>query len=265
MSNAQSVGRWLGRRVARIGRYVALGLVVLLLVAGVSLWLSLRGYAPLPREADLALGVRGLDTGHSAAFVVDVSPGHVLLIDAGGDESGKALLGELSRRSLGPEAVDAVLLTHGHNDHTAACGLFPRAELVALETEVPLLEGRASSHGPLTRWFSVRQLHVTRAVHDGDVLTYGALEVRVLAVPGHTAGSAAYLARDVLFLGDSAMQTTEGKLAPAPWVFTDDRAQNLASLRALGERLRSQNVRVLAMAHSAALDITGRSYADLMP
>ena len=265
MSGAPSQARSLGRRIVRIALRVTLGVGVLLVVVVAALWLSLRGYAPLPREADLVLGVRGIDTGRAAVFVVDVSPGHVLLVDAGADESGRVILAELQQRSLGPEAVDAVLLTHGHSDHTAACARFPRAEVVALDTEVPLLEGRASSRGFVTRWLGTRQIKVTRPVRDGDVLNFGALEVRVFAVPGHTAGSAAYLARDVLFLGDSAMQLQGGTLGKALWPFTDDRSVNLASLRALGPRLRSENVRVLAFSHSAPLDITGRSLADLVP
>jgi glyoxylase-like metal-dependent hydrolase (beta-lactamase superfamily II) len=74
----------------------------------------------------------------------------------------------------------------------------------------------------------------------------------VYAVPGHTAGSAAYLANGVLFLGDSAQINSDGEIRPAPWLVTDDRAQNRASLARLQQRLAKDGARVEAIvpAHS---------------
>ncbi len=74
-------------------------------------------------------------------------------------------------------------------------------------------------------------------------------------MPGHTAGSAAYLADGVLFLGDSASARKDGALVPAVGLFSDDAAQNHAALKALGARLQSGGLRVdaLAFAHSGPL------------
>jgi glyoxylase-like metal-dependent hydrolase (beta-lactamase superfamily II) len=80
----------------------------------------------------------------------------------------------------------------------------------------------------------------------------GDARVRVYAVPGHTAGSAAYLVNDVLLLGDSAQINSDGEIRPAPWPVTDDRAQNRASLARLQQRLTADGARVAAIvpAHS---------------
>src|SRR5260370_7866810 len=72
-----------------------------------------------------------------------VGNGKVVWLGGGYEKAGKAILAELSRRQLTPEAVTAILLTHSHPDHVAAIDLFPKAEVMALEPELPLLEGRA--------------------------------------------------------------------------------------------------------------------------
>src|SRR5271155_2007291 len=69
-------------------------------------------------------GIRIVKDGITSVAVVPIANGEVALIDAGNDKSGKAVLAELSRRQLGRDAVKAILLTHGHADHTAAILLF---------------------------------------------------------------------------------------------------------------------------------------------
>jgi hydroxyacylglutathione hydrolase len=187
--------------------------------------------------------------------VVDIGQGKVLLVDAGNDGAAKAILAELSRRHLGADAVSAIFLTHGHPDHTAGAHVFSNAAVYALEADVALAEGRAGSHGPITHLFSPKPngTHVTRALHDDETVVVGSKSVRVFAVPGHTAGSAAYLVSNVLFLGDSAGLKSNGALAGAPWAFSDNSAQNHASLKALADRLRPEQVKIVAIvpAHTA--------------
>ena len=83
----------------------------------------------------------------------------------------------------------------------------------------------------------------------------GQISVRVFAIPGHTAGSAAYLVNGVLFLGDAADATSNGGLRGAPWLFSDDQAQDRASLVALPQRLSQEgaDVKAIAFAHSGVL------------
>jgi glyoxylase-like metal-dependent hydrolase (beta-lactamase superfamily II) len=183
-----------------------------------------------------------------------VSESEVALVDAGNDKGAKAILAELSRRHLGPDAVTMILLTHGHPDHTGGVAMFPKAQVISLETEKPLVEGRVGAKGPLTRLFPVSPtgISVTRTVVDGDTLMLGPHRVRVFAVPGHTQGSAAYLVDDVLFMGDAADTKSDGTVIGSPWVFSDSQPEDHASLVALDERLTRENVpvKVIAFAHS---------------
>jgi hydroxyacylglutathione hydrolase len=70
-------------------------------------------------------GIRILQNGIVSLAVVPAGPNEVVLIDGGTDASGEAVRAELSRRNLGPDAVKAILVTHGHGDHTAAALAFP--------------------------------------------------------------------------------------------------------------------------------------------
>ena len=236
-----------------------IGLLVLVLVIGVAWLLAVtfmgRRAVLDGQEFD---GIRIIADGFSSVAVIPIQDGRVALVDAGEDEAGEAILRELSARRLGPDAVTAILLTHGHPDHTAAIGRFPRAQVMALEAEVPLVEGRAGSRGPVTRLFPVSPtgVRVVRVLRDGDVVTLGGTSIRVYAVPGHTAGSAAYFVDGVLFVGDSADVTTDGSLQGSPWIFSDSQAENRASLVRLEQQLTADGASVTAIvpAHSGATE-----------
>jgi glyoxylase-like metal-dependent hydrolase (beta-lactamase superfamily II) len=202
-------------------------------------------------------GIRFLKDGIVGVAVVAIGEKEVALIDAGTDTSGKAILAELSRRHLGADAVTAIFLTHGHQDHTAAIHLFPAAQVMALEAEVGVVEGREGTRGPVTRLFTVKPtgVKVTHPLHDGETVTLGAAQFRVFAMPGHTRGSAAYLVNGVLLLGDAADAASDGKIQGSPWVFSDSQAEDRASLIRLNQQLLKEHadVQAIAFAHSGVL------------
>ena len=239
--------------------------VAVLVVAVVALLVAtFMGRQSIADGAD-ANGFRIVKDGIVSVAVIPVSEGEMALVDAGNDKSAKAILAELSRRHLGPDAVTTILITHGHPDHTGGVAMFPKAQVIALETEKALVEGRAGAKGPLTRLFPVNPtgITVTKTVADGDTLMLGPHRVRVFAVPGHTQGSAAYLVDDVLFMGDAADAKSDGTVIGSPWVFSDSQPQDRASLVALDERLARENVpvKVIAFSHSGLL-ANGRAPLD---
>ena len=201
-------------------------------------------------------GIHIVKDGIVSLAVVPVAEGQVALVDAGNDKAGQAVLAELSRRQLGPDAVIAILLTHGHPDHTAAIALFPKAQVMALDAEIALVEGRTTARGPVPRLFPARPTGVkVTPLQDGATVTVGETQIGVFAVPGHTAGSAAYLVNGVLLLGDAADTASDGQVKGAPWIFSDSQAQDRASLVDLDQRLRRDGVDVKAIvfAHSGVL------------
>jgi len=202
-------------------------------------------------------GIRIVKDGIVSVALVPINEKELALIDAGNDASGKAILAELSRRAMGPDNVTVILLTHGHADHTAGIPLFPKAQVMALEAEVPLVEGTAGSSGPLTRLMPVKAtgVKVARALHDGDTVNLGDFPVRVFAVPGHTQGSAAYLVNGVLFIGDAADMYSDGTMKGSAWIFTDNQAQDRASLVNLDKRLSQEHadVKAIAFAHEGVV------------
>ena len=221
--------------------------------------MTFGGTAALVDGTELPGGARLVKDGYVAITMLPAGEGAVALIDCGNDPYGVAVMTELRRRGLAPDAVKAIFLSHGHPDHVAGCRLFSSAEVLVLPGDKGVAEGSERSKGPMPKLFEAppeKRAKISRTLSDGETVTVGSLSVKVYAVPGHTAGSAAYLANEVLYLGDSAAAGDDGKLVPAPWVFSDDTAENQRSLEALAARLKSEGavVKKLAFAHSGPLD-----------
>ncbi|MBL8952816.1 MAG: MBL fold metallo-hydrolase [Myxococcaceae bacterium] len=240
---------------------IALAVLLALLITPVVVMFAMVFGAVAPLEADLDLpnGARLVKDGYVNIGVLPAGDGAVALIDAGNDATGAALLAELKRKNLETSAVKAIFFTHGHPDHIAASHLFKDAQVLVLPGDVALAQGSGRSKGPLPSRFDIppeKLAKVTRPLADGETVDIGPLAVKVYAVPGHTAGSAAYLSGGVLYLGDSASASKEGTVIGAPWVFTDDQAENRASVVALAKRLKAEGAVVtkVVFSHSAPLD-----------
>ena len=243
----------------RFLKIAAVVVVVLVLVLGTLLAVTFMGRRPLADGQEVGSGLRLIADGFSGIVMIPVGDGEVALIDAGNDQNGEAIKRELSRRQLTPDSVTTILLTHGHPDHIGAVNAFPKAQVMALQTEVPLVEGRAGARGPLPRMFPVSPtgISVTRALTDGEVVTVGNVPIRVYAVPGHTAGSAAYVVNGVVMVGDSADIASDGSLLGAPWLFSDSQSDNRASLARLEQRLAADGTTVTAIVPSHSGSASG--------
>jgi glyoxylase-like metal-dependent hydrolase (beta-lactamase superfamily II) len=248
----------------RILLFTGLLILLFLVTAAVVVGSAFMGRQAIADGAEMN-GIRVVKDSIVTIGIVPVATGQVALIDAGNDPAGKAILAALTQRGLGPDAVTAILLTHGHQDHTGGIHLFPKAQVMAMKEDVGLVEGTAKPGGPLTRLMPLQAtgVKVSRALQDGDTITLGDVTIRAYAVPGHTQGSAAYLVNGVLFIGDAADMKADGTIQGSAWIFTDDQAQDRASLVNLDKRLKQENADVkavefahegLAMNGMAALD-----------
>lgn len=240
----------------RILLLIAAVLVLAVVGVGGAIMSAFRGLQPAKDGATLGDGVTQVLDGYVSAFIVPAGEGQAVLIDCAQDPDAKALKAALEQQH---RTVLAVFLTHGHGDHMGGCKAFPDAPVFAFEGDRGLIEGTAAAHGPITRFAKgdpAKSPKVTRALADGETVQVGEASVRAFAVPGHTAGSAAYLAAGVLFLGDAVTGQADGQVRNAPWVFSDDTDECKQSVSALAKRLEAEHaeVKTLAFAHSGPLE-----------
>jgi len=150
------------------------------------------------------------DPGTRAAAIVDP----VLDFDAKsgrtGTASAQALLDHARARGL---EVRWLLETHAHADHLSAAqwlkSQLPGATL-AIGAGIATVQATFRPLFNLGPGFAVDGSQFDRLFDDGEAFALGDLPARVIAMPGHTPDSIAYLIGDALFPGDSLFMPDGG-------------------------------------------------------
>ena len=234
---------------------IVLGIIILVIaIAGFALFGGLQGATAGPA---LGAGIDRVQAGFASAYVLDAGNGKFVLIDAGADNKGAALLQDLQARHGSPDNVVAILLTHSHPDHIAALAPVSESDDLCVEARSAHRGGAGTLQWPVLRSLAGRidPFNVTHPLDDGETFMAGNLQVTAYAVPGHTEGSAAYLTNGVLFVGDSMQIKSNQQITGPSVIFSTDRAQGEASLRHLAQELEphAADVKFIATGHTGTV------------
>ena len=146
--------------------------------------------------------------------------GHVLIIDPG--RSAKTIASMIAQ----DETVDAVILTHGHADHTQAaddisemyhCPVYMNREDYILVD--PSFAGKHGFDGPV--YSEILDLQA--------VMKIGVFDLQIHYTPGHTAGSVCIQYKNLLFSGDTLFAGSIGRTD----LYSGDETQMARSLEYL--------------------------------
>ena len=118
---------------------------------------------------------------------------------------------EKIRDALGEKAPAAVLLTHGHFDHTGALHAFAGTPIYMHPADEIMLTDPAWSVGAGFGDVNPRPA-ATHFVQEGSRLRLAGLNIQVLHLPGHTLGGVAYAIGDTLFTGDTLFYRAYGRV-----------------------------------------------------
>ena len=107
-----------------------------------------------------------------------------------------------------------LLETHAHADHLSAAHWLKRAHWpdarIAIGEGIRAVQKTFRPVFNLGEHFPVDGSQFDHLFADGEAFSIGALQARVIAVPGHTSDSNAYLVGDALFVGDSLFMPDGG-------------------------------------------------------
>lgn len=141
-------------------------------------------------------------------YVLDGGANEALVIDPGGDA--EAIVETLRENDLG---VRYILATHAHFDHVGAMRDLQESsggETLMHRADLPLLESLPAQGatfgmktGPVPR--------IDRFVEEGDLLTLGECNYRIIHTPGHSPGGISLIGTRIAFVGDTLFAGSIGR------------------------------------------------------
>lgn len=182
---------------------------------------------------------------------------NVVLIDTGLPLQFDLFKSELAEIGLAPDQVTHILFTHHDIDHIGCAKEFlresPKIETIAHEKEAPYINGQKTPlklaaleadaenlsmekrgfYEMLKQGFANRQIEITKAVQDGDILPVCG-GIQVVLTSGHTLGHVSYYLIDskIIVCGD-AVNASNGVLHGPNPMYTYDIKNAVESLQKL--------------------------------
>lgn len=198
-------------------------------------------------------------TGHwrSMIYLAHTDSG-VVVIDLGWFGAGGTLDRAMSQIGASAEDIEAVFLTHSHRDHIVGWRQFDHATFVMGSAEIPVFTGQIRHEGLIPN-LAERLLPSDRpspgevqvlGFSSDTIFSFGADTLRAYLVPGHTAGSAAYLFRGTLFVGDAVSWARLSGFRPDRRIHSDDSEQSRRSVASLWETLPKKGIKWVCTAHA---------------
>ncbi len=195
--------------------------------------------------ADGAFQIRALGSRVTAL----VGNGQALLIDAGMKGSAGLILGGLHELGLSADSVTGVVVTHYHLDHAGGVRELVYGRDIAVmahRIDARILSGIDEQPNPIQNRLVAKltapvieringpPTPIDTELEDGDIIPFS-FPVRVVHIPGHTAGSIALFLPDqkLIIAGDALQHRLGMKLSPPSAAVTQDTEQAMASLRKL--------------------------------
>jgi glyoxylase-like metal-dependent hydrolase (beta-lactamase superfamily II) len=142
-------------------------------------------------------------------FIVGCEDTRKAVVIDPGDEPDRILF-SLAESKL---TVTHIINTHGHFDHVGANRKMKEAtgaELVIHKHDAPMLEHltyAASSFGLAVE----NSPNADREVSDGDIISFGNIELRVIHTPGHSPGGISLYTSGHVFVGDTLFAGSIGR------------------------------------------------------
>ncbi|MDU1936229.1 MAG: MBL fold metallo-hydrolase [Clostridium sp.] len=134
-------------------------------------------------------------------IVMDEKTKDAVVLDPGGD-------GEMLERAIKDMGanVKSILLTHGHMDHVGG------VEYLSDKLNVPFYISKIDEEYMEKDNYVFGSIRNANGyLEDGNDLSFGSLNIKVIATPGHTKGGLCFLIEDKLFTGDTLFQGSIGR------------------------------------------------------
>lgn len=184
-----------------------------------------------------------------ARVTVLIDAGRAILVDTGLQGSLLPITGGLKDLGLSLDHIDTVAITHAHPDHCGGLAEVVDGREIAVAAhrlDADIISGTKTAPNPLQNELLARMAEpvlpklmgghvpVDLPLKDGDIILFGT-EVRVVHLPGHTAGSIGlYLpSKRVIIVGDALQYKFSRKLTPPSHRVTQDSEKALRSLEKL--------------------------------
>ncbi|MGM0395773.1 MAG: MBL fold metallo-hydrolase [Bacillota bacterium] len=154
--------------------------------------------------------IKRLQAGIYAAncYIIHSEDGYSVVVDPAGDVSDiMAYIGDNNLK------VEAIILTHGHGDHIG--GVVELRNKLKVPVMVHADDEDMLKDGNLNLSSSMAMGDVSfepdRLLQDGDIVTIGKKELKIIHTPGHTKGGISLLVEDILVTGDTLFQGSIGR------------------------------------------------------